>query len=148
MQRLLVLPAAGLLLSLTGCSAVQIVPTSSPELSEPAPISENGNVGVCHSVSVALSSLDAVELGYGSGTLARPAFDYMVTAIAKDFTLMKIMHKDATLLPIAHDLGVAIGDLATAGVEPAVGDASELGQKRSALATACDSAGASLSVVQ
>jgi hypothetical protein len=140
--------AAGLVLILAGCSIVPTVPTASPDVQDLVPVSENGSVGVCHSVSMSLSTLDAVELGYEDGTLARPQFNYMVTAIAKNFVLLKIMHKDATILQIAHDLGIAIGDLATAVGEPALGDSSELGQKTSALASACDSIGASLNVAQ
>lgn len=139
--------SAGILLAVAGCAAPAAPPSASPTAATVVSASENADVGVCHSVSVALTILEAVQLGYDDGTLDRPSFDYMVKAITKDFTLLKIMHHDATLKSAAADLGAAIGDLATAGSEPDFGDTSELTQKRTVLVNACDAVGAPLSVV-
>lgn len=145
------LPAAvcaGLLVFLSACSGAGAPPSTEASQSPPASSLEDGNVGVCHSLSVELMTLDAVVLGYESGNLDRASFDYMVGSIAKGFPLLGILHPDSNLTAEVDALRSAIQDLAAAGSEPATGDASAVGEAKTAIADACESAGAPLSVYQ
>lgn len=142
----------GVLLVATGCAAAgeatqpELEPAATSEAASVAP--ENGNVGVCHSVSIALTMLGGTVAAYGDGSLDRVSFDVVVEDIAKSFGLLRIMHDDATLVPAAESVGTAIGDLATAEGEPNTGDGSEVGQLQSALSAQCDEVGAPLSIYQ
>ncbi|MEV1132333.1 hypothetical protein [Agromyces sp. NPDC049794] len=140
----------GMLIGATGCAA-------SSEPSEPAetaaaptavPASEDGDTGLCHSVSVALTVLEDAQGAYADATLDRDSFNVVAASVAKSFELLRTMHDDADLLQEAEALGSAVGDLATAEGEPAFGDTSDLGQRRSALAAGCDQVDAPLSIYQ
>lgn len=149
MRRLLLIAvSAGMLMVLSACTSTAVLPSTEPSANILASSSEDGNVGVCHSLSVELMTLDAVNLGYDNGDLDRRSFDYMVTSIAEGFPLLGILHRDATLSSEIDSLRSAIRALATDGAEPGLGDASPLGKARTAITDACESAGAPLSVYQ
>jgi len=146
-HRDLAVVGAVLLAALTACSSPLPPPEPTSVASAPVASSEEGNVGMCHSLSIELMTVDAIASGYADGTLDRPSFNYVATSIAEGFPLLGILHPDATLRAEVENLRSAIAALATDS-EPATGDASALGQARSALAAACDSAGAPLSIYQ
>ncbi len=147
---------AGVLFVPTGCAAVggegSRQPGSEPTaLSEEATtiVPENGDVGVCHSASIALTILGGGAVAdYRDSSLSRASFNVVVGNIARSFGLIRILHGDATLVPTAQSLGSAIGDLASAEGEPSTGDGSEVGKLQSALSTRCDEVGAPLSIYQ
>lgn len=138
----------GVLVALTACSSPAAPSESTPSSSAPVASSEEGDVGMCHSLSIELMTVDAIASGYADGSLDRPSFNYMATSIAEGFPLLGILHPDATLDAQVESVRSAIAALATDDAEPGTGDASPLGQARSALAAACDSAGAPLSIYQ
>lgn len=147
-HRDLAVVGVGVLVALAACSSPAAPSESTPSSSEPVASSEEGNVGMCHSLSIELMTVDAIASGYADGSLDRPSFNYMATSIAAGFPLLGILHPDATLGAQVESVRSAIAALATADAEPGTGDASPLGQARSALAAACDSAGAPLSIYQ
>lgn len=139
---------AGTLISVSACA--QVEPPASTEVSSSGAETslEDGNVGLCHSLSIELMTVDGVVSGYLTGELNRESFDYMITTIAEGFPLLGILHKDATLSSQVDDLRSAITELAADGSEPVVGDASALGEATTDLAAECEAAGAPLSVYQ
>lgn len=143
---------AGVLLGVTGCAATGGAASSQTDTAattETPPISpENGDVGVCHSVSIELTMLAEASAAYETGSLDRAGFNVVVENIANSFGLLRIMHEDAALVSAAESLGSAIGDLATSEGEPNTGDGSEVGQLRAALSAECEEAGAPLSIYQ
>lgn len=149
MRRLL--PAAvcaGMLISVSACTQVEPPPPTEVTSSPAATSMEHGNVGLCHSLSIELMTVGGVVSGYETGELNRESFDYMIATIAEGFPLLGILHKAATLSSQVDDLRSAITELAADGAEPAVGDASALGEATTALAAECESAGAPLSIYQ
>lgn len=141
---------AGVLFVATGCAATVEATQPEPVITSAAVSAspEDGDVGVCHSVSIELTMLGEATAAYTVGTLDRANFNVVVSNIAKSFGLLRIMHDDATLVPAAESLGSAIGDLAMAEGEPNTGDGSEVGQLQSALSAQCDEVGAPLNIYQ
>jgi hypothetical protein len=67
---------AGMLLSVSACA--QVEPPASTEVPSSAAATslEDGNVGLCHSLSIELMTVDGVVSGYLTGELNRESFDY------------------------------------------------------------------------
>lgn len=149
MRRLLsAVICAGALISVSACAQVE-PPASTEASSRPASTSlEDGNVGLCHSLSIELMTVEGVVAGYHSGELNRESFDYMIATIAGGFPVLGILHKDAGLSSQIENLRSAITELAADGSEPAMGDSSALGEATTALAAECEAAGAPLSIYQ
>lgn len=139
---------AGMLIFVSACAQVEPLPPTEVSSSAAATSLEDGNVGLCHSLSIELMTVDGVVSGYETGELNRESFDYMIATIAEGFPLLGILHKDATLSSQVDDLRSAITELAAESSEPVVGDASALGEATTALAVECDAVGAPLSVYQ
>lgn len=149
MRRLLTAAVcAGMLISVSACT--QVEPPAPNEVSSSAAETslEDGNVGLCHSLSIELTTVEGVVAGYETGELNRESFDHVIATIADGFPVLGILHKDATLSSQVDDLRSALMGLAADGAEPAVGDASALGEATTAIAVECDAAGAPLSIYQ
>ncbi|MBH0055074.1 hypothetical protein I6E74_12960 [Salinibacterium sp. SWN139] len=139
---------AGILIPVSACTPVEPPPPSESSSSAASTSAEDGNVGLCHSLSIELTTLEGVVSGYETGELDRESFDYVIATIAGGFPVLGILHNDATLSTQVDDLRSAIKELAADGSEPAVGDASALGEATTALAVECDAVGAPLSIYQ
>ncbi|MGJ8720402.1 MAG: hypothetical protein ACSHW9_01035 [Salinibacterium amurskyense] len=138
----------GMLISVSACTEVEPPPPAEPSSSAAVTSLEEGNVGLCHSLSIELMTVNGVVSGYEAGELNRESFDYMIATIADGFPILGILHKDALLSSQVDDLRSAITELGADGAEPAVGDASALGEATTALAVECDAVGAPLSFYQ